>query len=162
MKIYIAGKITGAPGYREKFANAQRLLSEKGYTVMNPAILPDGFDWWEYMSICFKMLDVCDGVALLPCWQDSKGAKLECEHALHTGKCTKTLKEWLKPDNKMIESDRSNHLQGQLIFEGKDFGADQCVRCGVVIPEGRQICLDCELETKAAKYDLAPKGGKYE
>ena len=40
MKIYIAGKITGDSGYRSKFAEAQKILEERGYEVENPATLP--------------------------------------------------------------------------------------------------------------------------
>ena len=37
MKIYIAGKITGDPNYREKFEKAEKFLAGQGHSVMNPA-----------------------------------------------------------------------------------------------------------------------------
>lgn len=37
MKIYIAGKITGDPNYREKFEKVASSLREHGFSVMNPA-----------------------------------------------------------------------------------------------------------------------------
>ena len=40
MKVYIAGKITGDPGYRDKFAAAEIQLGWQGHTVLNPAELP--------------------------------------------------------------------------------------------------------------------------
>ena len=40
-KVYIAGKITGDAGYREKFAAAERKLRGEGYIVLSPAVLPD-------------------------------------------------------------------------------------------------------------------------
>ena len=82
MKVYIAGKITGDPDYKDKFAKAERDLKKKGYTVMNPAVLPDGFEHHEYMSICFSMIDVCHWVYFLNDWADSKGARLEHEYVL--------------------------------------------------------------------------------
>lgn len=38
MKVYLAGKITGDPNYREKFAEAAKKLEERaGVTVISPA-----------------------------------------------------------------------------------------------------------------------------
>jgi len=77
MKIYIAGKITGLDNYKEEFEKAERMLKESGHSVMNPAVLPDGFEYEEYMQICFAMIDVCDTMYLLSNWEDSSGAKRE-------------------------------------------------------------------------------------
>ena len=44
MKVYIAGKITGDPGYRDKFAAAEIQLGWQGHTVLNPAELPGGHE----------------------------------------------------------------------------------------------------------------------
>lgn len=81
MKIYVAGKITGLNNYKELFEKAELHLKDKGHNVMNPAILPDGFDYEDYMKICFSMIDVCDAIYFLKNWQDSTGAKREYEYA---------------------------------------------------------------------------------
>jgi len=86
MKAYIAGKITGNKDYKTKFDCASLSLRLDGWAVMNPAILPDGFDQSEYMHVCYAMIDVCDTVFFLPDWIDSPGAKLEHEYALKHGK----------------------------------------------------------------------------
>ncbi len=50
MKVYLSGMITGDSNYRQKFkAMAEELLSY-GYVVFNPAVLPDGFDYEDYMD----------------------------------------------------------------------------------------------------------------
>ena len=85
-KVYIAGKITGDPAYREKFARAEARLRALGHIVMNPAILPDGFTHAEYMLICFAMIDVCDAVFFLSDWVDSDGAWQEHGRALEKDK----------------------------------------------------------------------------
>lgn len=79
MKIYIAGKITGDSGYRSKFAEAQKILEERGYEVENPATLPERSDWGyeDYMKECYRMQKACGATYLLPDWVDSKGAKRE-------------------------------------------------------------------------------------
>ena len=86
MKVYIAGKITGNPSYKQQFAEAEKKLREKGHTTMNPAVLPDGFEHHEYIKICFSMIDVCDAVYFLSNWQDSIGAKMERDYAKSIGK----------------------------------------------------------------------------
>lgn len=86
MKIYIAGKITGLDNYKELFNKAEKELLAKGYKVMNPAVLPEGFTWSEYMGICFEMIDVCDEIYMLNNWEDSKGAKAENLYAIGSGK----------------------------------------------------------------------------
>lgn len=86
MKIYIAGPITGVENYKEPFDEAESLLREKGHNTMNPSILPEGFEHHEYMKICLSMVDVCDAVVLLPGWEGSKGANMECVHAFKNNK----------------------------------------------------------------------------
>ena len=39
MKIYISGKITGTTDYMDRFGNKQRELEQKGYEVVNPALI---------------------------------------------------------------------------------------------------------------------------
>ena len=76
-KIYNAGKITGDKGYREKFAAVEAALWAQGFTVINPAVLPEGMRPADYMRICFAMVDIADEVIFLPDWQESQGANLE-------------------------------------------------------------------------------------
>ena len=86
MKIYISGKITGDSDYKGKFARAEEKLKAAGHVVMNPAILPDGFEYDEYMRICLVMLDVCDAIYLLTDWRQSGGARKEYNRAMWVGK----------------------------------------------------------------------------
>lgn len=86
MRIYIAGKITGDTEYREKFASEERALQESGHHVMNPAILPDGFDYHQYLRINKAMLRACDAVMFLPDWHQSRGAGIEWLWAEKLGK----------------------------------------------------------------------------
>jgi hypothetical protein len=89
MTAYIAGKITGDPHYREKFAAAQREMERKGFTVLNPAVLPKGLTDADYMRICFAMIDCANLVAFLPDALDSRGARLELQYCKHTGKAVR-------------------------------------------------------------------------
>ena len=88
-KLYIAGKITGDPDYKAKFAEAQREFEKQGYTVLSPACMPEGMLPADYMRICFAMIDTVDVVVFLPGFRRSPGARLEAEYCLYTGKNTK-------------------------------------------------------------------------
>lgn len=80
--VYIAGPITGIPDYKEKFARAEKALTEAGYIVINPAYLPNDLgDTDLYMTICYPMIDAADVVYFLNGWENSKGAGLEMKYA---------------------------------------------------------------------------------
>ena len=57
-----------------------------GFTVLNPAVLPDGLAPEQYMPICMAMLEQAEGIYLLEGWEDSPGARLEWQYALYQGK----------------------------------------------------------------------------
>ena len=86
MKVYIAGKITGNKGYREKFRAAAKKLTDQGYSVLNPAALPEGMSPQDYMQLCTQMLFAADMVAFLPDWVTSKGASIEYQLRIYIGK----------------------------------------------------------------------------
>lgn len=80
-KIYIAGKITGEEFYKENFKAAEDHWKSKGYTVINPTVLPLGLEHGEYLHINFAMIDICDEVFFLENWKDSPGAIAEMWYA---------------------------------------------------------------------------------
>ena len=85
MKVYLSGKITGDAGYRQKFEAVQNELTSYGYVVFNPAVLPDGFEYEDYMSLDLLILSRCDAFYLLRDWKNSPGAKRELEEAKRLG-----------------------------------------------------------------------------
>ncbi|MFV0576080.1 MAG: DUF4406 domain-containing protein [Vibrio sp.] len=86
-KIYIAGPMGGLPDENRKtFHTADVLFSNMGYSVLNPALLPDGLEQHEYMDICLAMVRSCDSVFMLPGWEDSLGAQAEYHLAKKLGK----------------------------------------------------------------------------
>lgn len=84
-KIYIAGRVTGYPEYREHFKREEDKLIAEGHVCMNPSVLGEGFPWEIYMPICYAMIYACDTIYLLSNWQDSRGAKLEYDYAVEHG-----------------------------------------------------------------------------
>ena len=99
MKIYIAGKITGDPGYLDKFRGEAERLEGLGHIVLNPAELPEGMNKAEYMRICFAMIDVADEVWMMPRWAASEGAALELRYCRYICKDYRlmSLMRWFKP-----------------------------------------------------------------
>lgn len=87
MIVYIAGKMTGLPDKgRAKFADAAKMLQDKGHIVLNPAELPDGMPGTRYMPICLAMVQAADTVYALDNWKDSNGARIEVRYARYQGK----------------------------------------------------------------------------
>ncbi len=80
MKLYIAGPMTGYPelNFPAFHAEAARLRAF-GFEIVNPAEVDVGPDptWLGCMRADIKLLVDCDGIALLPGWEQSPGATLE-------------------------------------------------------------------------------------
>lgn len=93
-KIYIAGKISNNPNYKEQFQEAEDLLIKLGYEVFNPAKIhlkcPKDCvcnrNWGCYMLACLPELHKCDAICLLTNWKNSVGARIEYYFSLKTGK----------------------------------------------------------------------------
>ena len=79
--LYLIGAITSDPRYREKFADAQMVLEELGYIVINPCILPAGMAYEQYMKIGLCFAETADVICALPDWKKSPGALVEHDHA---------------------------------------------------------------------------------
>jgi hypothetical protein len=85
MMLYLAGPITGVNDYRERFLEASKRLRADGHAVVNPAENAPQESWAEYMRVGLSQLVICDGAAMLPGWEKSKGAFLEHHVAVNLG-----------------------------------------------------------------------------
>ena len=87
MIFYISGKMTGLHNKnKDEFNAAEKLLTEKGHVVLNPASLPDGLRNNSYMSIGVAFIDASDAIYMLSSHADSKGAEIELKYALYQNK----------------------------------------------------------------------------
>jgi hypothetical protein len=87
--IYISGKITGLSRLEvvEKFELAEQKLRGFGYShIINPVKLDHtkntNEDYDQYMKTDIKGMMDCNTLYVLPCWKDSKGAKIELQLAI--------------------------------------------------------------------------------
>jgi len=98
--IYICGKVTGDPNYREKFLKEDDRLFSLGYEPVDPtACISSKESWSKAMKLAIRMMLLCDGVSLLPDWRKSKGAKIEKRLARELGMDVRDSRKWLKAEN---------------------------------------------------------------
>lgn len=99
MKLYIAGPMTGLPDFNyPAFFAAEEQLKAAGYEVENPARnQPEGTaSWLAFMRMSLVQISKVDGIALLPGWQDSKGAALEVHIAEALGLRIWSVRQWIR------------------------------------------------------------------
>lgn len=88
MRVYIAGPMTGLSEFNYPAFNAMAArLRALGYEVANPAEnpTPPCKSWLGYMRLALKQMVDCEVVALLPNWEESRGARVECGLARDLG-----------------------------------------------------------------------------
>ena len=87
-KIYLSGKISGLPLCEaiKNFESAENQLKEFA-TIVNPMRLKHDHDksWESYMKEDIKALLDCDAIAMLPNYENSKGALIELNLAKSLG-----------------------------------------------------------------------------
>lgn len=101
-RLYIAGPMTGYPDYNyPAFFAAATALTAVGYAVVNPAEtgVQDEWTWSDYLRVGLQRLcREATGVALLPGWRHSRGARLEAVVAHRLGLPVHRLATWLATD----------------------------------------------------------------
>lgn len=100
MILYVSGPMTGLPEFNYPAFNAAAgQLRAAGFTVENPAetLAPKGTAWSEYLRLALAQVLRSEGVALLPGWESSKGARLEVHVAEALGMTIRSCDDWLLP-----------------------------------------------------------------
>lgn len=98
MKLYLAGPMTGLPEFNYPlFRYTAELLTNLGYEVEDPStnVNPTPDDYHGWLREGLAQLIRCDGVALLPGWEASGGARLEVNVGATLGMQVKPVAEWL-------------------------------------------------------------------
>jgi hypothetical protein len=101
-RIYLSGGMSGIPRseYRRRFREAEAILRRHGYGCINPCLVwACRWPWiytamervlgkrWAYsIVLCYDILLLAtraDGIAMLPGWEQSRGARIENYTARH-------------------------------------------------------------------------------
>lgn len=93
--IYIAGKLNDdAPGYVKHIHNMIKFAEEVrqlGYHILTPCndiitgLIIGTYDYNDYSENNMELLSRCDGMALVPGWETSKGTVAEIKQAEKLG-----------------------------------------------------------------------------
>ena len=103
MIVYVAGPMTGYPDFNyPAFEAAREQLESLGYEVLSPTDTKEppgteyqGAPWSWYLRRALEMVALADGIALLPGWENSKGAQLERYVGQQLGMGIMPLEEWI-------------------------------------------------------------------
>lgn len=115
--IYIAGPMSGLPGNNyPAFRKAASELRAAGYRVLNPAEnrTPDtGTSWEDWLRVSLRQVTHADGVALLPGWENSRGADLEWDVAIRLNIIAMPVEHWLQAD---VAGQFARHTDQTAVF----------------------------------------------
>ena len=113
MRLYVSGPITGYPEHNKPLFDAVTTeLVGAGHEVLNPHIVCTKLDdhdclgpcnpsdallpWEDYLRAdLVAMLLAADGLAMLPAWEASRGARLEHHVATALGWDIRPWEDWL-------------------------------------------------------------------
>lgn len=107
-KLYLAGPIGHAPQAELRFSNAEFLLEEAGFDVVNPfSVLAEplipGYAEMDGEGKCKAQLRAdlihmlrCDGIATLPLDVPSEGMARELNLAHSLGMDVRTVRQWVE------------------------------------------------------------------
>lgn len=95
-RIFISGGISGIPDYKYNFQQARYKLHAAGYEVEDPSLNvgEPGWGWEQWMKQSIAQMLTCDGVAMLPGYQYSRGALVEMHLANDLRMDVRTVDEW--------------------------------------------------------------------
>lgn len=100
VRLYVSGPMSGCKDYNfPAFDLAEASLLEAGFEVENPATkgVIDGWDWHDYLRYDIKQMMDCQGLALLPGWNNSRGARVEVDLARALDMPVRLVNAWLGP-----------------------------------------------------------------
>jgi nucleoside 2-deoxyribosyltransferase len=125
-RIYLAGPMSGLPEENYPAFNAEAArLRAIGFHVENPAENPAQDSWQAYMRQAVRQMMTCDAVALLPGWENSRGALIENGLAVGLGipvrKCAEYQGKQADPDCWLCEGTSK-------------FADEPCAECMQVTP----------------------------
>lgn len=113
-RVYLSGPMTGiADNNFPAFHALAAKLRAEGYEVVSPAEIQEAETWELCLRADLRELCTCDAIALMPGWENSKGANLELHVAHRLG---------MRVIHLPLQFDLVAHLHRQIAFSGATFG----------------------------------------
>lgn len=113
-RVYLSGPMTGIPENNfPAFHDAAEYLRALGYEVVSPAEIQEAGSWELCLRADLRELCTCDSIALMPGWENSKGANLELHVAHRLG---------MEVIHLPLQFDLIKHLRRQKVFSEQVFG----------------------------------------
>ena len=97
-RIYVSGPMTGMPELNfPLFNRCAAQLRHRGFAVVNPAEITIGADarWDVCLRADIRELVGCSALAMLPGWEQSKGARLEHHIGVELGLTILPFEDWI-------------------------------------------------------------------
>ena len=95
--VYLSGPMTGVKDFNyPEFNWAASVLTNLGFIVLNPATIPVGLEYNQYLDIDMAMVRAATLICVLDGWKKSKGAKAELAYAECLNKPVFTLRDLLR------------------------------------------------------------------
>ncbi|WP_226493103.1 dATP/dGTP pyrophosphohydrolase domain-containing protein [Hydrogenophaga taeniospiralis] len=114
MRIYLSGPMSGITDNNfPEFHRWAAALRSTGFDVVSPAEIQEAGTWELCLRADLSELCTCDGIALMPGWEGSKGAHLELHVAHRLG---------MKVMHLPLQFDLVTHLHRQIAFSERTFG----------------------------------------
>ncbi len=114
MKTYLSGPMSGIEDSNFlAFHKWAALLRAQGHDVVSPAEIQEAGTWELCLRADLREMCNCDAIALMPGWENSKGANLELHVAHRLG---------MKVIHLPLQFDLVAHLRRQMAFSEKTFG----------------------------------------
>lgn len=108
-RVYISGPINGVESYRENFRAAEKYLSDKGYDVINPAVVSDVLPNLEYeqlMTIDLILVAMCESIYMMKGCSPSLGCNREYGYAIAMRKNVILQHDDIAPVAAGVENDK--------------------------------------------------------
>jgi hypothetical protein len=145
MRVYLSGPMTGIadnnfPAFHEWAAK----LRGQGFDVVSPAEIQEAGDWEACLRADLRELCTCEGLALMPGWENSRGAHLELHVAHRLG---------LRVLHLPLQFDLVSHLRRQIAFSAGTFGPGP--RTAGVIDHIRKELREVEEDVLAGRNPLS-------